>query len=195
MKADDERNVDPIMEMLRLAHSFSALDSWGFEESYRSAKDKRLIYDSEWCRIKFVWGGWDYGGGNTISVYYGRLHAPSESVTMVWNGEECHTWHDIDPGLHFLDGRSPVDAAKMNYSTLLTSKYYEDEYRQKFYRRQPEWLMTMHMEVWEHYGKRFFELFDLRQPDLWKRYRQFLKEFYDIKGRSSFIEPPLDKVC
>ena len=54
--------------------------------------------------------------------------------------------------------------------------------------------MKMHMEVWEHYGKKLFELFDLRQPNLWEQYRGFLKELYDIKGRVSFIKPPMDKV-
>jgi hypothetical protein len=184
-----------MQEMLRLAQNFSPLNTWGFKESYRSVKDKRLIFNSEWCRIKLVWGGWDYGSGNAISIHYGRLHAPSENVTMIWIGEECHAWHDFGLALLFLDGFSPSKATEMNYSTPLTNKFFEEEIRQKFYRRQPEWLMSMHMEVWEHYGKQFFELFDLRRPDLWERYRQFLKEFYDIEGRSSFITPSMDKVC
>jgi hypothetical protein len=74
-------------------------------------------------------------------------------------------------------------------------KYYDEDYRKKFHRRQPEWLLKMHMEVWDHYGKRFFKLFDLRRPDLWEQYSGFLKEFYDIKGRPSFIKPAMDKVC
>jgi hypothetical protein len=191
----DERNVDPIKEMIRLVQDLSNLDAWGFKESYRSVKDPQLIYDSEWCRIALVWGGWDYGSGNSISMYYGRLHAPNESATMFWNDEECHAWHDFDLALHLLDGRSPAKAAKMKDSPPLTSKCFKEKNRQKFNRRQPEWLMTMHMEIWEHYGKSFFELFDLRRPDLWERYRQFLKEFYDIEGRSSFIKPSFDKVC
>lgn len=195
MSNDDERNVDPIQEMLRLTQGFSNLGTWGFKENFRSVKNNILIYDSQWCRIKFVWGGWDYLEGNSISIYYGRLHAPNEEVKMIWHGEECHTWHRFEHALHFLDGRSPIDAAKMNYSTPLISKYYEEEYNQKFHRRQPEWLMKMHMEVWEHYGIKLFKLFDLRQPDLWEQYRGFLKEFYDIKGRISFIKPSMDKVC
>ena len=195
MTANDEKNVDPIQEMLRLVQNFSNLDTWSFKESYRSVKDPELIYDSEWCRFALVWGGWDYGSGNTISIHYGRLHAPNGNATMVWNGKECHTWHKLKPVLLFLDGHSPKKAVKMKYSSPWIKKYYKKKCLEKFYRRQPEWLMTMHMEVWEHYGKQFFELFDLRRPDLWERYRQFLKEFYDIKGRSSFIKPPLDKVC
>jgi hypothetical protein len=192
---NDERYVDPLQEMLRLVRDFSSLNTWGFTESFRSDNGQDLIYNSEWCRISIVWGGGDYLGGNSISIYYGRLHAPNESAKMIWNGEECHAWHSFEHALHFLDGRSPTEAAKMNLSIPIIDKYYEKEYREKFHRRQPEWLMQMHMEVWKHYGKRLFEVFDLRQPRLWDQYREFLKAFCDIKGRPAFIKPPMDKVC
>ena len=114
---------------------------------------------------------------------------------MIWNGEECYCWHGFEHALHFLDGRAPADAAKLNYSHPITDPFYEAEFRQKFHRRQPEWLVQMHATIWQHYGKQLFELFDLRQPVLWEQFRQFLKEFYDIKGRSPAIKPSLDKVC
>ena len=57
MKPIDERNIDPIEEMLRLVKNNSELAILGFKESYHSDVDKRLIYDSKWCRIKFVWVG------------------------------------------------------------------------------------------------------------------------------------------
>ncbi len=195
MNKDDERSVSPIQEMLRLVQNYSKLNAWGFEESYRSVNNKNLIYDSEWCRINITWGGWDYLGGNSISIHYGRHPAPNESAKMIWNGEECYAWHEFEYPLHFLDGLSPAVASKMEFSHPLTTKYYEEGYRQNFHRRQPEWLMTMHMEMWGHYGKRLFELFDLRQPYLWEQYREFLKEVYDIKGRLPFIKPAMDKVC
>jgi hypothetical protein len=194
-KHNDERSVDPIQEMLKVINEFSNLNAQGFKENYRSIADKRLIYNSKWCRMKFVWNGWDSGSGNSISIYYGRLHAPNESVTMICDGEENHAWHGFENATHFLDGRSPIDSAKMNYLTPLTSKYYDEEYTQKFHRRQPEWLIKMHMEMWAYYGTRFFELFDLQNPQLWTNYRRFLKEIYDIKGRPSFIKPSMDKVC
>ena len=97
----DERRVDPIHEMLRLAQNFSNLSAWGFKESFRSVKGRELIYDSEWRRISVVWGGWDPLGGNSISIYYGRLHAPNEDVKMIWNGEECYVWHRFEHELHF----------------------------------------------------------------------------------------------
>ena len=195
MSATDERKVDPIQEMVCVAQSFLDLSSWGFTESYRSAKSGNLIYDSELCRLNLVWGGWDYGGGNIISIYYGRLHAPNEEPTMMWHGEECRCWHDVDYALHFLDKRTPVDAAKFSYSHPITDPFYEEEFRKSFSRRQPEWLAQMHAAIWRYYGKRFFELFDLRRTDLWGQYQHFLKEVYDMKGRRPHTKPPLDKVC
>jgi len=195
MNNNDERNVDPLQEMFRVVDEFSKLKLWSFKESFRSNKGTELIYDTEWCRMSIVWGGWDPMGGNSISIYYGRLHAPNESVTMIWDGEECHAWHSFKPAIHFLDGRSPMETSEMKASHPLTDKYFEEEFRQKFHRRQPEWLMKMHMDIWDYFGRKFFELFDLRQPDLWEQYKIFLKEFYDIKGRRRSIVPPRDKVC
>jgi hypothetical protein len=195
MSTIDERDVDPISEMTCIARDFLALPSRGFVESYHSAKPAELIYDSEWCRINLIWGGWDPMGGNNINIRYGRLHAPTEKAVMVWNGEECHCWHRVEYGLHFLDRRAPADVAKLKFSHPITGPFYEEEFRQKYYRRQPEWLAQMHATIWQHYGKPLFELFDLRRPDLWEQYRRFLKEVYDIAGRSPAIRPPLDKVC
>jgi hypothetical protein len=195
MDTTDERNVDPIGEMDRIAQNFLNLDVRGFKESYRSIKPSKLIFNSEWCRLSLIWDGWDYLGGNTISILYGRLHALNEKTVMTWNNEECYCWHDFDHALHFIDGRSPADAVKLIFSHPITSPFYEEEIRKEFRRRQPEWLAKMHVTVWQYYSKSLFELFDLRRADLWEKYRQFLKEFYDIKGRSPAIKPPLDKVC
>ena len=195
MKANDERKVDPVHEMTRIARSTLDLDAWGFQESFRASKPGKLIYESEWCRLSLIWGGWDYSGGNSIHIRYGRLHAPNEETTMIWNGEKCRCWHDFDLALHFLNGRTAVDAARLHYSHSITDPFYEEEFRKKFSRRQPEWLAQMHVTIWRYYGKRFFELFDLRRPDLWEGYRQFLKEVYDIEGRFPEIQPPMDKVC
>ena len=195
MSTAAERNVDPIQEIIRIAQIFLDLPSRGFRESYRSPNPGKLIFDSEWCRISIIWGGWDYGEGNSISIRYGRLHAPDEKVRMIWNGEECHCWHDLDFALHFLDGRTPADAARLNYSNPITDPFYEEHVRVKFNHRQPEWLAQMHITIWQHYGTRLFELFDLRRPSIWQQYKQFLTDVYDLTGRIPEIEPPLDKVC
>jgi hypothetical protein len=194
MSKIDDRNINPITEMMRIAQDILRFELRGFKETYRSEKSPQLIYDSVWCRISLVWGGWDYGSGNTMHIYYGRLHAPNEKETMLWNGEKCHCWHGIEQALHFLDGRTPADTAELDYSHPVTDSFYEEENEQK-YESQPEWMAHMHVAVWEHYGDRMFGLFDLRQPDLWKQYQQFLKDVYDIKGRIDSIQPPLDRVC
>lgn len=197
MKKVDERNIDPIEEMSRIARSFLDLRSWRFNESYRSVESGNLIYDSEWCRVNLVWGGWDPLGGNSISIHYGRLHAPNEETKMTWKGEECHCWHRFELALHFLDGQTPEYASKTMYTHSLIEQYEQSELGRSFTRkrRQPEWLAQMHTAIWRHYGTQFFELFDLRRPELWETYRKFLKEVYDIKGRSPRIKPPLDKAC
>ena len=149
----DKRNVDPIQEMLRVTQNFSNIDTWDFKESYRSTSGNRIIYDSDLCRIKLIWKGWDPLGGNSISIHYGRKHAPNENQKLVWNGEEYHAWHNVKDTLHFLDGCSPRQAANLDLSHSIIDKYYEEACRQEYRRRQPEWLMTMHTEVWEFYGR------------------------------------------
>ena len=79
MNIMNPRNVDSIQEMSRIAGSFLELSHWGFKESFRSEKLRNLIYDSEWCRLSLVWGGWDYLGGNSISIYYGRHMHPTKN--------------------------------------------------------------------------------------------------------------------
>jgi hypothetical protein len=195
MNTQNEREISPIEEMTRIARSILNIEQWGFKESYRSAGSGNLIFDSDWCRINFIWGGWDYGGGNSINLRYGRLHAPNEEATMTWNGEKCRCWHRFEHALHFLDGRSPADTAKLDYSHPITSPFYSEEIRNRYPRRQPEWLAHMHATVWQQYGTQLFELFDLRRPQLWHSYRQFLIEVYDIAGRIPTIKPSWDKVC
>ena len=194
MSLTDERKVDPIKEMTRIAQTSLSIVAHGFRESYQSAEPARLIYDSEFCRLKLFWDGWDHLNGNMIGIRYGRLHAPSDKVLLTWNGEECHCWHDVNHALHFLDSRTPAEAVKLIYSHPVIAPFFTEEIRHRII-HQADWLAEMHATIWKHYGERFFELFDLRQPNLWEQYRQFLKEFYDIKGRSRIIKPSLDKVC
>lgn len=195
MNSIDERKVDPLAEMYRIAQDILGLPTRGFKETYRSATPGELIFDSAWCRISLTWGGWDQAGGNNMHIHYGRLHAPNENVTMQWQGKECYCWHELDYVLHFLDGRTPTEASILDVSHPITDPFYKTEITQQFRRRQPEWIAEMHKKIWEKYGQQLFDLFDLQQPELWQRYQQFLKEVYDILGRDSDIKPPMDKVC
>ncbi len=195
MDTIDERNVDPISEMTRIADTILNLKSRSFELSFCSDKSRKLIYDSEWCRINLIWMGWDYGGGNSMHILYGRLHALNSRDTMVWNGEECRCWHRVEYALHFLDSRPPADVSQLRYSHPIIDPFYKAENTEKFHRRQPEWLAQMHVTIWQSYGQRLFDLFDLRRPELWQQYRQFLKDVYDIAGRKPRPGPSMDKVC
>lgn len=197
MKIVDEGNIEPIEEMTRIADSFLNLALWGFKRTYLSKHPGKLIYDSEACRINIVWGGADPLGGNSISIYYGRLHASNEKATMNWKGEECYCWHRFELALHFLDRCTPGYASKKIYTHSLIEQYKQSDLGKNLAgeRHQPEWLARMHNVVWQQYGKRLFDLFDLQHPNLWEQYQYFLKEVYDIKGRSPNIKPSLDKVC
>lgn len=195
MKEADERNIDPLIEITRIAQSFMQLELLGFKENYRSVNPEKIIYNSKWCRLNIIWGGWDSLNGNSIHIRYGRLHALNDKATMVWKDEECYCWHRIEHALHFLDKRTPDETARLNYSHPIIKQFYKEEIKKNFYRRQPEWTAEIHTTLWQHYGQQIFELFDLNRPDLWQQYRLFLKEVYDIEGRFPDIKPPEDKVC
>jgi len=197
---DDERIEDPCEYMAQLAQKFLPLKKWGFKESYRS--DKEIIYDSEWCRVCFVWSGWEPYSGYTISMYYGRLHAPSDNVMMIWNGEECRCWHSLTGTgavLEFLDGLTAQESASQKEFPKIIAQFRESKIWQSLVekRRLPESAVRMHASIWEYYGQRLFELFDVRRPDLWERYQQYMKEICDLKGRGLIIGPSLDldKIC
>lgn len=197
---DNEKVSDPCKEMASLVEKFLTSKKWSFTESYRSVKDGRLIFDSQWCRLKVVWSGWDMYTGNIISAYYGRSHALNENTKMDWNGMECHCWIDITGYglvLDYLDGLAPQEIVDRKRFPKAVEEFRQSQLWENLItkRRQPELLVRMHAFIWRYYGTRLFELFDLRRPDLWEKYRQFLKEYYDIKGRSPNVSPSLDKVC
>ena len=46
MATFEERNIDPIAEMTRIAQSILSLPERGFKETYRSVNSGELIFDS-----------------------------------------------------------------------------------------------------------------------------------------------------
>ncbi len=61
---------------------------------------------------------------------------------------------------------------------------------------QPSKESEMHAIIWEKYGYRLFELFDLRRPDLWEKYSVFIKQVYDIRGFKHYgYGVPHEKIC
>lgn len=193
-------NAHVIEQIDQLVQICLNLKQWSFQEETRFINKKfpAIIYKSQWCYMKVVSEGQDELGAYTVSMSYGRLHADLNSPYLMWNGENCHCWHNIPYILHFLDGHTPNTIARKNYQRpQVMEQFRQSEMGQKLKGRQhqPEWLLRMHASIWDRYGLRLFELFDLRRPDLWRNYREFMQGLYDIEGRSPNINPPLDHIC
>ncbi len=173
------------------------LQDWNFTESVKT--DLTIIYNSQWCRVKFVWQGWDMYTGNSISIYYGRLHAPNDKWVMTLHDMECYCWHDIKGALNFLDGLSPQQAVDQLYLGKwpnVAEQFKESELGKSLEHNQPEWLISMHAAIWEHYSLRLFKLFDLRYTDIWEQYIRFIEEYHMIaKSPKLSGYPPQDQIC
>jgi hypothetical protein len=198
---EKERIDDPLTYLSNLIKAYLNVEKWGFIESSRLFNiSPKIIYDSEWCRIKFVLDKWDLYSGFSILILYGRLHAPDEDRLFNWNGEQCHCWHrkmGIGSVMDFLDGISPVESLSSNHIPAIVNQVKQTEWwKSKINKRQgPELALRMEAEIWDYYGIRLFELFDLRHPDLWVAYQKYMKSIYDIQGRIPEIKPPLDMIC
>lgn len=201
-------------DLIQIIEENLDLRHWKFHLSYTKLGDikgyifRRIIYDSEWCRIQFEYYRRVPPDDHELHIYYGRLHALNEDYLMIWNGEKCRCWHSNSfIHLYFLDGLSPIEALQHRYSSeypvglkeLLNSEPKTDLLQ------VPEKIIPIIREskIWSHYGIHLFELFDLRRPDLWNKYTKFLKEYYKaedeytkLKGNTPMsFDPPRDKVC
>lgn len=160
----------------------------------------KVIYDSEWCRLKFMFSRMRFPDTDELSIEYGRLHAPNEEPFMMWNGEECRCWHSIWQPLYFLDGISPTEAVRLadiqNQLPFVAENFWNskqgNDLRQEYV---PKYGIVLQSVLWKHYDKRLFELFDLRRPDLWVEYRRFLREYHNLLGRNTIYGPPYENVC
>ena len=195
---DNEKIIDPLQEMDNLAKSYLSLERWGFKESIRFiSTSPKIIYESEYCRVCLYWEGWEQNIGYTMGILYGRLHAPNDEISMKWQGVECRCWHHVEPALHFLDKANPQDAAKMYYHSQTIHQFRISNLGQSLAenRRQPEWLIRAHAAIWEQYGQLLFDLFDLRNPELWENYQSFIKDVFKVKRLNPNIKPPQNHVC
>lgn len=167
----------------------------------------RAIYDSELCRVDFDLYNERYGPENDeLHVQYGRLHAPDTEAFIVWNGEKCRCWHySIFLPVLFLEGFTPEEVASrkaqegsLPLPPILAAQEQSEaniELRQTY---PPAAVLAREALIWDHYGVRFFELFDLREADLWDSYRRFVEEYYRLRPRRQFkgdTSPPDHKIC
>lgn len=176
---------------------------WGFQQTYIHIDEKELphiIYDSNNCRARFSYVGGDSNIGFIVKVYYGRLHASNENFLLKWEGMQCGCWHQVNRALHFLDGLSPKEAAENVQNNIwphILEKYRNSKLGKKLeHDNHREWIIRMHSTIWNYYGNKLFEIYDLYQPDLWEQYTNYLRSYYKIQGVSPYPGTPgNDHIC
>jgi len=179
------------------------LKKWKFKLSFKDfghMSYQKVIYDSPFCRLNLSFSRQRLPKYDELSIFYGRLHAPDDKTFMVWQDQECHCWHANLNYLMFLDGLSSYDAAEqeknqiylppvvLEFRNSTIGKQLREEY-------PPKYAVIRESFIWQHYGQRLFDLFDLRQTDLWEEYRKFLKEYYELLGMKASYGPPYENVC
>ena len=198
-----ERGEDVGNALLRLIEENLEIERWGFQVTFKrfiEPQHIKVIYDSEWCRIKINFARRHYPETDEILVEYGRLHAPEGDLFMVWKGEGCRCWHNILDPLRFLDGLTPEEARQQvgvdKKLPLVVRTYNQSETGRKLLEEySPKSVIVLQDTIWKHYGQRLFDLFDLRNPELWETYRVFLKKYYGLLGLKSEYGLPYEYVC
>jgi hypothetical protein len=199
--------------LLERIESLKGFGHWGLIESYSkfSPGHIRVIYDSEWGRIKFRYRHGHYlvkaPKMDEFSIDYGRLHAPDDQADMIWQGQKCNCWHNNRLALFFLDGFAPQDVVQREKEGSWHCDV-EADFRQSEFGKQlienklwAEIWIQSEAVIWQHYGQRLFEVFDLRRPDLWDAYSEFHGEYHRLKGtvppseRIAHLVAPQTQIC
>jgi hypothetical protein len=187
-----------LQECLGILAKHINFENWGFQQSYiEPGKYPTIIYDSESCRVKFRFeGSGDQHDHRTyLSVYYGRLHAPSNDYFMLVDKEEHWCWHDDRLVLNFIDGLSPEESIKQKHNPRVIDQFRKSDLATNLHNLSPaEWSAGMVAYIWKEYGKKLFKVFDLRNPDLWERFKAFVNEMYAIEQPNSYGLPPYNKI-
>jgi hypothetical protein len=202
----NEKWKEDLAELIPLIEKCLVLKRWGFALSYQYKAPGNLagvIYNSEKFRIS-IRTDQSERYYKSVSFSYGRLHATNDFNNMVWNGEKCRCWHNIVYALPFLDGLSPEEAIyRKNHREQFPDQYdlynsSEIAKRLSDTSHRREYVLKMEGWFWDHYGDNLFDLFDLHRPELWERYRQFLKEYKRLLNYPPIpgdVIPDIDQVC
>ncbi len=190
-------------DFMTLIKTFIDFPRWGFEVSltdYSRWGNPKIIINSEYCRVSFRFSKKRFRTEDEMITRYGRRHAPDHEVSIIWQGEECRCWHGYRwRPIEFLDGLTPQEAVDQEEWPPVAQAFRDsDEGKQLAGDFQPEFSLRLQSILWEHYGERLFELFDLRRPDLWEEYRKFVEDYYKImnyKPLKGDPFPPFQKIC
>ena len=198
-----EQAEDVGQALIQMIEQNSNIIRWKFHLAFTKfdqTSNIKIIYDSEWCRIKFMFSRQRSPEWDELLIQYGRVHAPNEESFMRWAGQECRCWHNIMDPLRFLDGLSPSEAIEQVKTRKQLPEavraFKESDHGKKLLSEYPpKSVIVMHSKLWERYGHRLFKLFDLRQPQLWTQYQQFIKEYHQLMGTKTSYGPPLENIC
>jgi hypothetical protein len=178
----------------------------GFELAYNGAvpnSHPSIFYQSNQCKFRIQCTRDARDPEIEIYISYGRLHAPLDKDIIEWKNEKCYCWHSLSgsPLLYFLDGQSPAEANSLEYITPRILKEFLELIKGKGW-TVPEYSARKHAFIWERYDQRLFDLFDLRYPDLWDEYVNFLKKYDYIRNERSKMKvigidnsPVIYKIC
>jgi len=183
--ADPPRKV-PIDRFPDYLATFLDFAKWGFKVTYISPDRKTLIYDSPSSRLKSSLR--IEREADEISVKHGRKHAPNEGHIIEWEGEKCVAWHNIRY-LHvpeFMDGLTARDVFERTLAQV------ESPAMTEFMKTQlgprlpyPASGLAYDQFLWERYGTKLFDLFDIRRADLWEDFQRFVSDYYALRMAAS----------
>jgi hypothetical protein len=185
--------------LVKAITDYLEFSKWGFDiQIFRSGtRDtdgtaSAILFQSQSCKFEIVTFRDRPSDQPEIYFFYGRLHAPDGKTVMTWDGKECRCWHNhlfLYVVLGFLDGLSPQELVRKEFA-------YEPEIVSKFEREAPaewskhEYFAREHNTIWNHYGERLFDVFDIRKPDLWKQFTDYYQSFRaEITKLKSLYKP------
>lgn len=197
-KACEDVVKNEFPEFIQILERTLDFKRWGFKRVFSGVGKYApiVVYASEACQVMFAWELPDIRDGIVkIHVSYGRLHAPYDEYVITLKGQKCYCWHDVEKVLYFLDGLSATQAVKNKFKLPKVMEQFRESSVNKGW-TQPEYMAKMHATIWEHYGQRLFQLFDLRQPLSWDRFTQFVAEYQKIRQEFSLQGyPSPDQIC
>jgi hypothetical protein len=171
------------VELIQTAENYQPLKDWGFTLSAKHVGDPEswLVYKTQWCKMK-IYHRKDfhhYMRDDAVHIYYGRVHALDDTQTMEHEGKMYSCWlPDTQLVRSYLDGQSPEEAMQYAPRPQWLKDYLANTPRTD---TAGESQLQYQGAYWDHYGIRFFELLDVRRPDLWDGYINFLKEYAKLK--------------
>jgi hypothetical protein len=198
IRTGETNTQKPVDELVRLIKQDMHLERWGFTVASQKMDMKAIevVIRSESCKV-----GIDCTRDNShlcrIDLAYARLHAPEDASYMIYKGQKCVCWHNLYSGiLKFLDGMTPEEAVDFHSVGKRIIGLEQEPKIASLGIYNPESELYIHDEIWTRYAPELFQLFDLRDQTLWKKYYEFNKEYVRLKFKGSTqLSESWDLIC